>query len=74
MKRSIQATAAALALAALPALSFAQAASSDAGTGWTMPHQSGFWGHAGLSLGGSQIDASWPASLARRTLRTATCC
>lgn len=61
MKIRIQAAAAALALAALPALSLAQSTSTDAGTGWTMPHQSGFWGHAGVSLGGSQIDASCPA-------------
>jgi OmpA-OmpF porin, OOP family len=61
MTPRIHATAAALALAALPALSFAQATATDTGTGWTMPYQSGFWGHAGISLGGAQIDASCPS-------------
>jgi OmpA-OmpF porin, OOP family len=61
MRQRIHATAAALALAALPAASLAQSTTTDAGTGWTMPYERGFWGHAGLSLGGSQIDADCPA-------------
>ena len=27
---------------------------------WRLPHQSGFWGHAGINIGRSQIDASCP--------------
>jgi OmpA-OmpF porin, OOP family len=60
MNLRIHATAAALALAALPAASFAQTTTSS-GTGWTMPYERGFWGHAGISAGGSELDAACPA-------------
>jgi OmpA-OmpF porin, OOP family len=46
---------AALALGAgLPAAGWAQ---QQGGTGWTMPYERGFWGHAGLSAGGAEFDA-----------------
>ena len=41
--------------AALPGLALAQA-----GSGLTMPYERGFWGHAGISLGKSELDASCP--------------
>ena len=51
---AISASALGLALASAPAL--AQPTSSASGTGWTMPYQSGFWGHAGISAGRSELD------------------
>lgn len=30
---------------------------SSSGSGWTMPYQRGFWGHAGLSVGRSELNA-----------------
>lgn len=42
--------------AGLPSLVAAQA-----GTGITWPHQRGFWGHAGISLGGSELKADCPS-------------
>jgi OOP family OmpA-OmpF porin len=38
----------------------AQQTSSSTET-WRMPHERGFWGHAGLSFGQSKLDASCPA-------------
>jgi hypothetical protein len=38
----------------LPAFAFAQQAG---GSGLTMPYERGFWGHAGISLGKSDLDA-----------------
>lgn len=58
MKSRLHATTAALAVAvgaALPAVSAAQS------TGWQMPYERGFWGHAGLSLGGAELDVTCPA-------------
>src|SRR5918999_5534566 len=62
VRTKIALTAAAFALAA-PGLATAQAQSPTARTGddWRMPYQSGFWGHAGLSVGQSELDASCPA-------------
>ena len=57
MKSRLHATTAALAVAvgaALPAVSAAQS------TGWQMPYERGFWGHAGLSLGQSELDVTCP--------------
>ena len=45
---------AALALSAFASAAFAQ------GSGLRMPYESGFWGHAGASIGGSQLDATCP--------------
>ncbi|MGQ0547825.1 MAG: outer membrane protein [Betaproteobacteria bacterium] len=59
MNSRLHAIAAALAVAALPALASAQATQQD--TGWRMPHERGFWGHAGLSLGRSELDIACPA-------------
>ena len=55
MTTSIFPRAAATALLVLPQLAFAQ---QD--TGWTMPYERGFWGHAGLSLGRSELDIACP--------------
>lgn len=57
MKSRLHATTAALAVAvgaALPAVSSAQ------DSGWQMPYERGFWGHAGLSLGRSELDVTCP--------------
>jgi opacity protein-like surface antigen len=51
------AVAAALAtLAAVPAVQ----AQTTSGSGITWPHQRGFWGHVGASVGRSELDASCP--------------
>src|SRR5512134_50482 len=57
MKSSSLATAALLALAA-PA--FAQSTDTSTDT-WRLPHERGFWGHAGLSFGQSKLDLSCPS-------------
>ena len=46
-----------------PGVALAQSASTgqSSGTGLTMPYQSTFWGHAGLSLGKSELGARCPA-------------
>lgn len=46
-----------------PGVALAQSASTgqSSGTGLTMPYQSTFWGHAGLSLGRSELGARCPA-------------
>jgi opacity protein-like surface antigen len=59
MKSRLHATTAALAVAVGAALPGVATAQQD--TGWTMPYQSGFWGHAGLSLGRSELDITCPA-------------
>lgn len=58
MKLRFHAAAAALlavAGAGLPSLAAAQA-----GSGISWPHQSGFWGHAGISLGRAELKAGCP--------------
>ncbi|TAK83439.1 MAG: porin family protein [Betaproteobacteria bacterium] len=40
----------------VPSLAFAQ----SAGSGITMPYERGFWGHAGVSIGGARLDATCP--------------
>lgn len=57
---AISASAAGLAVAAASPV-FAQSTSS--GTGWTMPYERGFWGHAGISAGRSDLDVSCTAGL-----------
>lgn len=62
----VAATAAAVAALSASGLASAQSQSPTARTGtdwsqWRMPYQSGFWGHAGISLGQSELDASCPA-------------
>jgi OOP family OmpA-OmpF porin len=57
MKSSSLATAVLLALAA-PA--FAQSTDTSTDT-WRLPHERGFWGHAGLSFGQSKLDLSCPS-------------
>lgn len=67
MKPRLHATTAALALAigaALPAVSTAQQSTARQDTGWAMPYERGFWGHAGLSLGRSELDITCPAGAA----------
>jgi opacity protein-like surface antigen len=49
-----------LATAALPSL--AQSGSSAGTNSWNMPYQSGFWGHAGISLGRTKLHADCPSS------------
>lgn len=46
-----------------PGVALAQSASAgqSSGSGLTMPYQSTFWGHAGLSLGKSELGARCPA-------------
>jgi OOP family OmpA-OmpF porin len=52
---------AALGLAA-SAVAMAQTATSrNAADGWRMPYQSGFWGHAGASLGQSKLKLGCPS-------------
>jgi opacity protein-like surface antigen len=58
MKSSILA-AALLAGIAVAAPSLAQTARAD-DTGWRLPHERGFWGHAGISAGRSKLDADCP--------------
>jgi len=41
---------------ALAAPAFAQPTDT-----WRMPHERGFWGHAGVSFGQSRLDASCPS-------------
>jgi OOP family OmpA-OmpF porin len=48
--------------ASLPAA--AQTATRTDDTGWRMPHERGFWGHAGLSLGRSELDIACPTGAA----------
>ncbi|MGH8722206.1 MAG: outer membrane beta-barrel protein [Burkholderiales bacterium] len=43
--------------------SLAQTSPGD-DTGWRMPYERGFWGHAGLSLGRSELDITCPAGAA----------
>lgn len=62
MKSSIL-TIAALGAAALALPAQAQT-TRDADTGWRMPYERGFWGHAGLSLGRSELDIACPAGAA----------
>jgi hypothetical protein len=57
MKKQIKTTAALVALALGAGLPAAATAQQEAGTGWTMPYERGFWGHAGLSAGGAELDA-----------------
>jgi len=64
MKPRLHATTAALAFAigaALPAVSTAQQSTARQDTGWAMPYERGFWGHAGLSLGAAEFDVTCPA-------------
>jgi opacity protein-like surface antigen len=42
----------------------AAADSRNAADGWRLPYQSGFWGHAGASLGRSKLDLPCPAGAA----------
>lgn len=46
----------------IAAPSFAQSQPQTTDT-WRMPYESGFWGHAGLSLGRGKLDASCPGGL-----------
>lgn len=65
MNSRLHATTAALVVAAgaaLPSVAIAQQQQQD--TGWTMPYQRSFWGHAGLSLGRSELDITCPAGAA----------
>jgi len=67
MNSRFHATTGALALAigaAFPAVSTAQQSTARQDTGWTMPYERGFWGHAGLSLGRSELDITCPAGAA----------
>jgi OOP family OmpA-OmpF porin len=59
MKSRLHATTAAFAVAVGAALPGASSAQQD--TGWSMPYERGFWGHAGLSLGQSELDINCPA-------------
>lgn len=48
-------TTAALAVATM-VIAFSGAASAQQADSWRMPYQSGFWGHAGASIGQSKLD------------------
>ena len=61
MNSRLHATTAALVVAAGAALPSVAIAQQQQDTGWTMPYQRGFWGHAGLSLGRSELDITCPA-------------
>jgi hypothetical protein len=58
MKSRLLLTAVSLALAA-PAL--AQTTSTTPTDTWRLPHERGFWGHAGISFGQSKLDIRCPA-------------
>src|SRR3990170_8029561 len=45
---------------ALAAPSLAQTTPAD-DTGWRMPHERGFWGHAGISAGQAELDVNCAA-------------
>src|SRR5688572_32892008 len=61
--KSILACTSVVAGMALAAPSLAQTTRTD-DTGWRMPYERGFWGHAGLSLGRSELDIVCPAGTA----------
>jgi len=63
MKSSTLALASLLAGLAVSAPSFAQTTRPD-DTGWRMPHERGFWGHAGVSAGKSELDVDCTPGLA----------
>ena len=54
-------TAVALAVSGLAAAQSRSPTDPSGSDTWRMPYQSGFWGHAGISLGQSKLDASCPA-------------
>lgn len=60
MKKAI-ALAAVFASSSLLAVPVVQAQTTSSGSGITWPHQRGFWGYAGASIGRSELDASCPA-------------
>lgn len=64
MNSRLHATTAALVVAAGAALPSVAIAQQQQDTGWTMPYQRSFWGHAGLSLGRSELDITCPAGAA----------
>lgn len=64
MNSRLHATTAALVVAAGAALPSVATAQQQQDTGWTMPYQRSFWGHAGLSLGRSELDITCPAGAA----------
>ena len=49
---------------ALAAPAFAQSTSTTTTDTWRLPHERGFWGHAGVSFGQSKLDISCPAGFA----------
>jgi opacity protein-like surface antigen len=58
----MKAIAIALGVASLAAATFAQAQSTTGSrTGFTMPYERGFWGHVGVNVGRSKLDAPCPA-------------
>ena len=64
MNSRLHATTAALVVAAGAALPSVSTAQQQQDTGWTMPYQRGFWGHAGLSFGQSKLGDSCVGTLA----------
>lgn len=60
MKTTVKGAAVLAALALGAGLPVAASAQQQGGTGWTMPYERGFWGHAGLSLGQSELDITCP--------------
>src|SRR5512138_2731421 len=42
-------------------IAWAQSATSTTADTWRMPYQSGFWGHAGASVGQSKLQLACPA-------------
>jgi hypothetical protein len=66
MKANYAAVLAAVCVSLPGGAALAQSASTgqSSGTGLTMPYERNFWGHAGLSLGRSELGASCPGGLA----------